>query len=105
MDGIPVVLMEAMSQNVPVVSTRLSGIPELVIHDQTGLLVPSADPAALARELRRLLDAPELRERVARAAVQHVHGEFGQMTNIDRLMKYFGTGETIAIRDSASAGS
>ena len=91
MDGIPVVLMEAMSQRVPVVSTRLSGIPELVIHEHTGLLAPPADPVALAAQLRRLLDAPdgpELRERLTDAAAQHVQAEFGQAVNLDRLMQY-----------------
>jgi glycosyltransferase involved in cell wall biosynthesis len=92
MDGIPVVLMEAMSQRVPVVSTRLSGIPELVIHDRTGLLSPPADPASLAVQLQRLLDAgkgADLRSRLAEAAVQHVQAEFSQATNLDRLMQYF----------------
>ena len=89
-DGIPVALMEAMSQRVPVVSTRLSGIPELVIHDQTGLLAAPADPASLAGQLRRLLDDPALKARLADAAVRHVQAEFGQETNLDRLLPYFG---------------
>lgn len=86
MDGIPVVLMEAMSQGVPVVSTRLSGIPELVLHERTGLLCAPADAAALATEIRRLLESPALRERLARAAREHVDAEFGQSVNIDRLL-------------------
>lgn len=89
MDGIPVVLMEAMSQRVPVVSTRLSGIPELVAHESTGLLALPADPVSLAHELRRLFESPELRERLAHAAVLHVEAEFGQEVNIDRLLTYF----------------
>ena len=89
MDGIPVVLMEAMSQRVPVVSTRLSGIPELVLHGSTGLLAAPGDPASLARELRRFLDNPELRAQCARAAVAHVQAEFGQEVNLDRLLGYF----------------
>jgi colanic acid/amylovoran biosynthesis glycosyltransferase len=89
MDGIPVVLMEAMSQRVPVVSTRLSGIPELVVHESTGLLASPADPASLAHELRRLLDSPVLRSRLAEAAVLHVEAEFGQEVNLDRLLGYF----------------
>ena len=89
MDGIPVVLMEAMSQRVPVVSTRLSGIPELVVHDSTGLLALPADPASLAHELRRLLDDPALRARLSEAAVLHVETEFGQEVNLDRLLGYF----------------
>lgn len=88
MDGIPVVLMEAMSQRVPVMSTRLSGIPELVVHDRTGLLASPADPASLAHELRRLLDRPALRSRLAEAAVLHVEAEFGRDVNLDRLPGY-----------------
>ena len=60
MDGIPVVLMEAMSQFVPVISTRLSGIPELVVDGATGLLAKPADPAAWPERIARLLDAPDL---------------------------------------------
>ncbi|WP_292450479.1 glycosyltransferase [Methylibium sp.] len=90
MDGIPVVLMEAMSQGVPVVSTRLSGIPELVVHDRTGLLAEPTDPASLAEQLQRLLDEPLLRERLATAAQAHVEAEFGQAVNIDRLMTHCG---------------
>jgi glycosyltransferase involved in cell wall biosynthesis len=88
MDGIPVVLMEAMSQRVPVVSTRLSGIPELVIDEQTGLLAPPGDAPELAGRLRRLMEDPALRERLTRSAVRHVDAEFGQAVNLDRLMKY-----------------
>lgn len=88
MDGIPVVLMEAMSQRVPVVSTRLSGIPELVVHDHTGLLAQPADPASLAETLRRLFDDSALRARLSAAALAHVEAEFGQVVNIDRLLRH-----------------
>ncbi len=88
MDGIPVVLMEAMSQRVPVITSRLSGIPELVIHERTGLLAPPADPQALAEELRRLLESPELRARLTAAAADHVQVEFGQDVNVDRLLRF-----------------
>lgn len=90
MDGIPVVLMEAMSQGVPVVSTRISGIPELVIHDQTGLLAEPAAPKALADELRRLFEDADLRTRLARAAALYVENEFGKEVNLDRLMVHLG---------------
>jgi colanic acid/amylovoran biosynthesis glycosyltransferase len=89
MDGIPVVLMEAMSQRVPVLSTRLSGIPELVVHEQTGLLSEPANPQALAAELRRLLQNPELRAQLAQAGCLHVQAEFGQQVNLDRLLHHF----------------
>jgi len=89
MDGIPVALMEAMSQYVPVVSTRLSGIPELVMHERTGLLAAPSDPADLARELRRLLNDPALRGRLAEAGARHVESEFGQQSNLNRLLEHF----------------
>jgi colanic acid/amylovoran biosynthesis glycosyltransferase len=89
MDGIPVVLMEAMSQYVPVVTTRLSGIPELVIHEHTGLLALPNDPGDLALQIRRLLDSPQLRETLSKQGAHHVKEEFGQDVNLDRLVRYF----------------
>lgn len=67
LDGIPVALMEAMAAGIPVVSTRLSGIPELVEDGVSGLLVPPGDDAALAAALRRLLGDPDLRGGLAAA--------------------------------------
>lgn len=89
MDGIPVVLMEAMSQSLPVVSTRLSGIPELVMHEQSGLLAEPADAADLARQIARLLDSDALRAQLGRDGCQHVMGEFGMKLNVDRLLGVF----------------
>ncbi len=90
MDGIPVVLMEAMSQRVPVVSTRISGIPELVVHERTGLLAEPAAPRSLADQLRRLFDDADLRARLTRDAAAHVEAEFGKAVNLDRLMVHLG---------------
>lgn len=64
-DGIPNVLAEAMAMGVPVVSTRISGIPELIDDGQHGLLVPSRDADALAAALRRVLTDAELHRRLA----------------------------------------
>jgi len=85
-DGIPVALMEAMSQRVPVVSTRLSGIPELVVHERTGLLAGPADAESMALALARLLDDPALRATLADAAARHVQSEFSQDINVERLL-------------------
>ena len=73
-EGIPLVLMEAMASGVPVVTSRISGIPELVEDDVSGLLVPPGEPAALAQALGRLHDDEQLRRRLAlggRAKVEH----------------------------------
>lgn len=90
MDGIPVVLMEAMSQGVPVVSTRLSGIPELVIHEHTGLLARPGDSMDLAACIDRLLGSAELRTLLAARALAHVNAEFNRETNLDRLLDCMG---------------
>ena len=90
MDGIPVVLMEAMSQQIPVVSTRLSGIPELVIDGETGLLAAAGNPADLADKIERLLAVPALGQSLAMRGATHVRAEFGQQVNLDRLLVYMG---------------
>lgn len=71
-DGIPNVLAEAMSTELPVVSTTVSGIPEMVENDVAGLLVPPDDPAALAAALEKLILSPEWRARLGRRARQNV---------------------------------
>jgi glycosyltransferase involved in cell wall biosynthesis len=64
-DGLPVSLVEAMATGVPVVSTPVSGIPELIEDGVSGLLVPPDDPDALAAAFARILDDPELRHALA----------------------------------------
>ena len=88
MDGIPVVLMEAMSQSVPVVTTRLSGVPELVIHHRTGLLCPPGDFKSLADQISLVINDGVLRDQLVANALNHVMQEFGQAVNIDRLLKH-----------------
>lgn len=90
MDGIPVVLMEAMSQSVPVVSTRLSGIPELIIHEQTGLLAQPNDVDDLIRQLERCINDHSMLLQYARNAQAHVENEFSQRRNLERLLSYWG---------------
>jgi glycosyltransferase involved in cell wall biosynthesis len=64
-EGIPNVLMEALACTRPVIATRLTGVPELVIDGETGLLVPPADPAALVAALRTVEANPEAAARMA----------------------------------------
>jgi glycosyltransferase involved in cell wall biosynthesis len=66
-DVFPTVILEAMASARPVVSTRLAGIPELVVDGQTGILVPPGDSTALAHALEHLLRDPESRLRFGRA--------------------------------------
>ena len=60
-EGFPLVIVEAMLASIPVVASTVGGIPEIVVPESTGLLVPPGDPDALAQALRRLADDPQLR--------------------------------------------
>ena len=88
-EGIPVVLMEAMSSGVPVVASDLSGIPELVEDGRTGLLAPPRDAAAIARCLIELHEDRELRDRLGTAAREKVCREFDVRSNAAQLAEQF----------------
>lgn len=89
MDGIPVVLMEAMNFGIPVISTQLSGIPELVIHKQTGLLCPPDDAESLATAIQDLFRLPEQTSWLAEVAKERIVHEFDQDLNAKRLLHIF----------------
>ncbi|HUX66055.1 MAG TPA: glycosyltransferase family 4 protein [Terriglobales bacterium] len=86
MEGIPVALMEAMAAGLPVVASRLAGIPELVEDEAGGLLVAPADARALAAALLRLRD-PELRRRLGQAGRRRVEAEFELAASVARLAR------------------
>jgi glycosyltransferase involved in cell wall biosynthesis len=88
-DGIPNVLVEAMASGLPVVSTNISGIPELIEHGVDGLLTPQKDARALADAVARLLDAPALRRELGGAARNKVCRSFDAESNILALHRLF----------------
>jgi glycosyltransferase involved in cell wall biosynthesis/peptidoglycan/xylan/chitin deacetylase (PgdA/CDA1 family) len=88
-EGIPVVLMEAMSCGLPVVASAISGIPELVEHRVCGLLVPPGDPRAIADALRTLAHDPTLREHFGRAARRRVLAAFDLDASAAELARRF----------------
>ena len=88
-EGLPQLLMEAMACGLPVVSTRIVGIPDLVIDGETGLLVEPREAEALADALTRLLDDDALAERLAEAGRAHVLDEFDIATSLEPLIERF----------------
>ena len=89
-DGLPNVLMEAQSQRLACLATRISGIPELIEDEVTGILVPPADPTALSTALARLIADPELRRSLGTAGAQRVRTHFSMAAGIDDLLRRFG---------------
>lgn len=100
MEGLPVVLMEALALGVPVVAPCVAGIPELVEHGVSGLTFPPGDWTRLAQVLRQLLADPSLRQRLARAGQQRVEAEFFVERSLAPLVAAFkeqnGNGRTEA---------
>jgi glycosyltransferase involved in cell wall biosynthesis len=85
-DCLPMVLSEAGAAGLPVVSTRVAGIPEIVADGESGFLVPPHDGQALTEALARLVDDADLRLRMGRRAVAIIAERFDAEKNADRLL-------------------
>ena len=88
-DGLPNVLLEAQSQGLPCVATRVSAIPELIEDGVTGLLCPPGNPDALAAAIERLLRDRGLRRRLGVAGERRVRADFSSVAGADRLAAKF----------------
>lgn len=89
-EGIPVALMEAMASGLPVVASKISGIPELVVHEQTGLLTEAGNPESLAAALEQLSGTSTLRTQLGAAGREKVLREFDLFTNASELRRRIG---------------
>ncbi len=86
MDGIPVSLMEAMAVGLPVISTRLSGIPELIDHEKNGLLALPNNTDDLVFQLIRLMDDSILSEQLAISARKKIEEEFNINISVKQMI-------------------
>jgi glycosyltransferase involved in cell wall biosynthesis len=88
-EGLPVSVLEAMAAERPVVATAIGGTDEAVTTEDTGLLVPSRDPAALALAIRRLQEDPRLARRLAAAGRARVEREFSSSATARQVMAIY----------------
>jgi glycosyltransferase involved in cell wall biosynthesis len=95
--------MEAQTQSVACVATRVSAIPELIEHGVTGLLVEPDAPEPLAGAIRKLIEDPPLRLSLGRAGRTRVIARFALDANIEQLAKKFGLGHPRPVVQSGSS--
>lgn len=89
MDGIPITLMEAMAAARPVVASAISGIPELVEHEVSGILVDATHPDRIAGSIRRLIENPALRMQMGLAGQKRVRLEFDVRRDSAQMIDLF----------------
>ena len=89
MDGIPNVLIESMALSVPVISTSISGIPELVQDGESGLLVPPRDSERLADAIEKLVGDPELQSEFGIRGRRRVESMFEMSANARELIEVY----------------
>lgn len=83
------VIVEGMACGIPVVATRVGGIPETFVDRESGLLVPPADPVAMAEAVGKLLAEPELGQRLGARAAERARLRFNQETMVDEYVGWF----------------
>lgn len=89
MEGLPLAMLEAMKQRLPVIATSVGGIPEVINHNQTGLLTPVNDPTALARAIRQVAQDTDLRSRLGLAGYQRVCADFDFTKMTDKYIDLY----------------
>jgi glycosyltransferase involved in cell wall biosynthesis len=85
-EGQPLCVMEAMAAGLPVVSTKVGGIPELLNEGEEGFLVPPVDASGFAAAMRRLLDDSALRQRMGDAGARRAEAQF----DVSRMARAYG---------------
>lgn len=88
-EGIPVVLMEAMAAGLPCISTRITGIPELITDGETGFMAAASDVDELVERVGQLVDSPELRQKLGRAGRERVCQAYNLEHNVGILAERF----------------
>jgi glycosyltransferase involved in cell wall biosynthesis len=103
-EGLPVALLEAMACGLPVISTPVGGIPELVIDGETGFLIPPGDTRAMARKVTALLSDAELRGRIGTNARRCIKDKFEAKAIIEQLFSVYDTLMSESEKTAITAG-
>jgi colanic acid/amylovoran biosynthesis glycosyltransferase len=104
-DGLPTSMLEAMARGTPCVGTDVTGIPEVLHHGETGLLVPQNDAVALADALQRLLADRSLRMGLARRARRKIEQDFDARVNSARLRRLIVETHGLRLASAAADGA
>ena len=89
MEGFGIALLEAMAMSKPIVASNVGGVPEVITDCETGILVPSKDPKALASAIIRMLVDNDMRNRLGRAAREIIESKFTQDIAIKRIQNFY----------------
>ena len=90
-EGISNTILEAMASALPVLATAVGGNADLVLHGQTGLIIPAADPAAMAREIARLASSPQQARVLGEAGRRRVEATFSMQAMVNTYQKVYDT--------------
>jgi glycosyltransferase involved in cell wall biosynthesis len=88
-EGLPLSILEAMAAGKPVIASAIGGTDEAVLHGETGLLVPPADPTALAAAIHTVLSNPLLARRLAAAGKARVYRTFSAEAMVQRVTQTY----------------
>jgi len=88
-EGMPISIVESMAAGLPVVATAVGGVPEMILHGETGLLVPPENPQALADALRTLLQSEEVRQSMGSRARERARDVFEIEQIVPQLVEYY----------------
>jgi glycosyltransferase involved in cell wall biosynthesis len=89
LEGMGSSILDAMACRLPVVATKVGGIPEVVIHGETGLLVPPRNPSALARAILKLYSNKTLASRLGQKGYELVHRKFSAEAMADKVVRLY----------------
>ena len=90
-EGLGLVLIEAMAQKLPAVATRVGGVPEVIIENETGILVPAQSPTELSKALNQLIDDSALRTKIGEAGYQRAIAHFSIESTVEQTENIYRT--------------